>query len=578
MVRVGRYVFKQADASHEFEAIHRLNYQTFVEEIPQHAAAEPGRLIDKFHDKNVYFIALRDGRVVGMVSAHGQPPFSVASRLSDPSILERPGARPMEVRLLAVEPRERNTAVVIGLLWSFYEYAHAHGYTDLYISGVVERLGLYQRLGFLPLGPAVTCGSASFVPMTVPFTRLQAHLPKLLSLWLGRVRRDAPKGTAENGVSPMKEDDPGPPPPEPICLLPGPVTVAPAVRDAFHEPPIYHRGKEFIGRFERVRRQLGDLVGGRDVVLCNGSGTLANETIAATLSAEILPERDERKTRGVILVNGEFGERLARQATRFGLRPRILSWPWGSPWNLDELDAALADEPPGSWVWGVHLESSTGLLNDLPGLVQRSRARGVRVCADCISSLGAVPIDLRGVFLASGATGKSLGAYAGMAIIFADGAALPRTDPSRLPSYFDIAAALATEGPRYTFPSPVLLAVQAALAEYATPESAAARYARYAALGEYVRRRLRELGLPPLADEEHACPVVTTFVPPNNESAEAFVGRCRSWGFAIGGQSGYLAARRLVQIATMGAVTRSDFAALFEHLGRWLTRNAILVG
>lgn len=89
MLRVGRYVFKRAEASHEFEAIHRLNYRTFVEEIPQHPDPGTGRLVDKFHDKNVYFVALRDGRLVGMISAHGQPPFSVAPRLSDPSVLDR---------------------------------------------------------------------------------------------------------------------------------------------------------------------------------------------------------------------------------------------------------------------------------------------------------------------------------------------------------------------------------------------------------------------------------------------------------------------------------------------------------
>jgi len=575
MVRVGRYTFKRADSDHEFEAIHRLNYRTFVEEIPQHPASGTGLLVDKFHDKNVYFIALRDSHLVGMVSAHGQPPFSVASRIEDPSVLDRPGSRPMEVRLLAIEPGERNSAVVVGLLYTFYEFARDHGYTDLYISGVSERVGLYQRLGFQPLGQAVQCGAASFIPMRVTFEQLQANLPKLIRLWQGRVYR----ATSGNG-EPTTDEEAQAGDQEPVCLLPGPVTVAPAVREAFLEAPIYHRGKDFISRFEKVRRLLGEMVGGRDVALFNGSGTLANETIAATLAAELPAGSEVSRAgpRGLILVNGEFGQRLARQVTRFGLKPRILSWNWGSPWNLAEVEAALAEEPSGSWVWGVHLESSTGVLNDLAGLVRRARPRGIRVCMDCISSLGAVPVDLRDVFLASGATGKSLGSYAGIAVVFADGQALPRTEPTRLPSYFDVAAALATEGPRYTFPSPVLRALQAALAPYATPESAAARYEQYAALGMYVRRRLRELGLPPLAEEEVAAPVVTTFVPPGNESAPDFVARCRSWGFAIGGQSSYLAERRFVQVATMGAVSRQDFIPFFDHLGRWLTRHAVLVG
>ncbi|MBY0528334.1 MAG: aminotransferase class V-fold PLP-dependent enzyme [Gemmataceae bacterium] len=571
MLRVGRYVFKRADARHEFDGIHRLNYRTFVEEIAQHADPGTGVLVDKFHHKNLYFIAVRDDQVVGMISAHAEPPFSIATRLSDPSILERPGQRPIEVRLLAIEPAERNNIVLVGLMWCFYEYARDQGFTNLYISGVSERVELYQRMGFTALGPAVAGGSATFVPMTVAFPQMQAKLSKMIVLWKRHMLRMGPD---ENGVM---ESVNGLEPSEPnvVCLLPGPVTTAPAVRDAFHEPPIYHRGPDFVARFERVRRQLGEMVGGREVALCNGSGTLANEAIAATLGAEV---HDEGGKRGIILVNGEFGQRLARQASRFGLNPRVLTWPWGSPWNLDEVDAALAEEPDGSWIWGVHLESSTGVLNDLAGLVRRARAHGVRVCVDCISSLGAVPIDLSGVYLASGATGKSLGSYAGISIVFANGRALPRLDLGRLPSYFDIAAHLGTEGPRYTFPSPILRALQAALAEYATPDLAQARYERYAALGMYVRRQLREFGLAPLADEDNACPVVTTFLPPSNESGPAFVDRCRSWGYAIGGQSGYLMERRMVQIATMGAIRREDLLPFFDHLGSWLTRNAILVG
>src|SRR4051812_7453401 len=75
-VRLGPYLLKVAETAEEVEQVHRLNYRTFVREIPQHADQGDGRLVDKFHDRNVYFIAIREGRVVGMVSAHGGPKFS----------------------------------------------------------------------------------------------------------------------------------------------------------------------------------------------------------------------------------------------------------------------------------------------------------------------------------------------------------------------------------------------------------------------------------------------------------------------------------------------------------------------
>jgi aspartate aminotransferase-like enzyme len=561
MLRVGEYLFKRADTESEFEAIHRLNHRTFVGEIPQHTATPDGRLVDKFHDKSTYFVALHEGQMVGMISIHDQPPFSVGSRLPDPSILERPGTRPLEVRLLAVEPGRRASIVFSGLAWVLFEHARSAGYTHMYISGVEERLALYGHIGFQPLGPAVPCGAAQFVPMVVSVEQLPRLNSRFVELWRKhRLHMDDVTGSARDRTHDRSHDRK----PPPICLLPGPVTISQAVRQAFQQPAIYHRGPEFIDRFNEVRGKLSQMVGGKDVAILNGSGTLANEVVAATLAAE------PRVGRGVLLVNGEFGRRLARQAARFGLFPNVLEWPWGQPWNLDEVAAALAGEPPGSWVWGVHQESSTGVLNDLSGLVDLARSRKARVCVDCISSLGAVPFSLRHVHLATGATGKSLGSIAGAALVFADKVALSDIDTSRVPSYLDVAAALASKGPCYTFPSPTLLALEAALEEYATPERAQARYAHYAALGEYVRGELRELGLEPLTAEEDASPVVTTFAPPGLETSATFVNRCLSWGFEIGGQSGYLAEQRLVQIATMGAVTRECVEPLFERLRGWL--------
>ncbi len=547
MLRVGPYVFKRAETRHEFEQIHRLNYRTFVSEISQYTDPGTDRLVDKFHDKSAYFIVVREGRVVGMLSTHDQPPFSVADRLRDPEILHRPGTRPLELRLLAIEPDTRNSTVFFGLLWSVYEHALANGYTHLFISGLQEREVLYKRLGFEALGAPVTSGRASFIPMILTIGQLPEKLRRVKHLWESHMERVLPLHLRA------------------VCLLPGPVTIAPGVSQAFHQPPIYHRGPEFISLFQKVRRTLGDLVGGRDVGLFNGSGTLANEAVAATLAAGPLAGR------GILLVNGEFGERLARQATRFGLHPRILEWPWGQAWDLEEVESALAEEPAGSWIWGVHLESSTGVLNDLSGLVQLAKARGVRVCLDCISSLGAVPLDLRDTYLATGATGKSLGSYAGVAIVFADAAQLAHLDMDNVPSYFDIPAVLTSQGPRFTFPSPSLLALDAALSAYAGFEKAQTRFEHYKRLGTYVREKLREVGLEPLAADDVACPVVTTFAPPNGDSSEEFVARCQAWGFDIGGQSSYLAQRRLVQIATMGAIRKEECALLFEHLTQCLT-------
>src|SRR5262249_22600804 len=156
------------------------------------------------------------------------------------------------------------------------------------------------------------------------------------------------------------------------------------------------------------------------------------------------------------------------------------TWSWGEPWDLAAVERRLRGEGRHiDWVWGVHQESSTGVLNDLSGLVAVARRAGCKVCVDCISSLGAVPLDLREGYLATGATGKSLGSYAGAALIFADAQHLEHLDFGHTPTYLDLQASLRTTGPRFTFPSSTLLALEAALAGFATPESAQACFERY---------------------------------------------------------------------------------------------------
>jgi aspartate aminotransferase-like enzyme len=320
-----------------------------------------------------------------------------------------------------------------------------------------------------------------------------------------------------------------------ISLMPGPVEIDAKVRAVFCQAPLSHRSSEFIRRFEAVRTALAKMTGARHVALLNGSGTLANEAVGSCLEGP-----------GVVLVNGEFGARLARQAERWRVPVRVVEWPWGVPWDLDRVAWELNG---AEWVWATHLETSTGMVNDIEGLVALANARGVRVALDCISSVGAVPVDLTGVWLASGVSGKALGSYAGVAIVFAS--EIPSLSRP-VPAYLDVAEALRTEGSCFTFPSPLLLALEEALR----------RERNYSPLGTLVRTRLRGMGIEPMVEEPVAAPVVTTFVPPE----PGFLDRCHDLGYRIGGESGYLAARGLVQIATMGAVLASQINGLFDRL------------
>ncbi len=178
-----RYLFKRAESLAELAEIHRLLYRTFVLEIPRYDDPGTGYLVDKYHERNLYFIALRDGRVCGMTAVHDQPPFSVASALENPGVLDRLDPPLLEVRILAVEPAERFGMVFAGLARSVHEYAKAKGYRTIVMTGLAKRQAMYERMGFRPLGPPALRGQESFVPMALNLSNLPERARRSLARW-----------------------------------------------------------------------------------------------------------------------------------------------------------------------------------------------------------------------------------------------------------------------------------------------------------------------------------------------------------------------------------------------------------
>lgn len=158
------YRFKQANTAEEFEEIFALNHDVFAAEVGQYERLETRRLIDKFHDKNRYAIALCASRVVGMIAFHDQPPYSVAEKLADARVLDGLG-KLAEIRLLAIDPLHRRRMVLRGLLLAVYNCAREHD--AMVISARVEEQKLYAALGFRALGAPVRSGAAVFIPMAV---------------------------------------------------------------------------------------------------------------------------------------------------------------------------------------------------------------------------------------------------------------------------------------------------------------------------------------------------------------------------------------------------------------------------
>jgi predicted N-acetyltransferase YhbS len=176
-----------AETEQEYLGIRRLNHRTFASELGQHETTDDEVLADRFEHKSRYIIAVHDGEVIGMVAIHDQPPFSIAQRLPDASLLDRIAGRKLEVRLLAIDPAHRNQMVFAGLLGAMIGIAMSESYQVLLISGIAGRVSIYRRFGFEPLGPPVLSGKASYIPMLLRIADLPEKIRKDIERWRHRL-------------------------------------------------------------------------------------------------------------------------------------------------------------------------------------------------------------------------------------------------------------------------------------------------------------------------------------------------------------------------------------------------------
>jgi aspartate aminotransferase-like enzyme len=520
---------KIASERSEFDQIHQLNHRTFAEEIPQHAATRSGELVDRFHDENTYVIGLDGPRVAAMLAIRGRRPFSLDLKLPDLDRYLPSGRTCCELRLLAVRPEYRAGVLLPAVLAHAWTHIQQSGFDLAVISAIVGQLRLYRHLGFEPFGPLVGTPPACFQPMMLTREAFAVRAPALF-------RRSTPAEPAGGN------------------FLPGPVAVHAEVRRAFAAPARSHRSPAMAEDVAGIQSLLTALTGARHAAVLLGSGTMANDVVAAQLARAGTP--------GVILTNGEFGERLAGHARRWRLDVTVIARPWGHAFDLAALRRALVERPERRWVWCAHVETSTGVLNDVAAIEAACRPLGVDVVLDAISAVGTVPVDFRGVRFATAVSGKALGAYTGLGIVLYNHVVHPA--PAELPAVLDLGLHAGMGTIPFTQSSNLVQALGVALARVDWPR----RYREMAEQAVWLRSRLRAAGFDLIDRGAMPAPgVVTVALAPSISSIQVADALERD-GFLVSARSPYLAARNWIQIALMGQTTPAALDTLVARLER----------
>src|SRR6202451_1952749 len=198
-------------------------------------------------------------------------------------------------------------------------------------------------------------------------------------------------------------------PPRRYLFGPGPSMVHPRVYEALSKPIVGHLDPYFIQVMTDVQQLLKTTYGtnhGATLVI-SGTGSAGMEAAVANFV--------EPGSKLAVFANGYFSDRLTEMAKRNGANVVRFEKAWGETYTDDEAREFIAREKPKVVAY-VHAETSTGALQSGNAICAAAHDAGALVIADCVTSLGGVPVefDKTGIDIAYSCTQKGLSCPPGL--------------------------------------------------------------------------------------------------------------------------------------------------------------------
>ncbi len=341
---------------------------------------------------------------------------------------------------------------------------------------------------------------------------------------------------------------------DPILLTPGPLTTSLATKAAM----LSDWGSwdaAFNAVTADVRRKVLDIVHGHKTHVCvpmQGSGTFSVEAAVNT----IVP----RDGHVLVLVNGAYGTRMAKLTQMMGRKLSTFETAENVPTTPQDVDRLLAGDASITHVGLIHCETSTGILNPLVEIATVVARRGRSLIVDAMSSFAAIGIDARAIPFDAliAASGKCVEGPPGMGFVLARKAVLEKCAGNSSSLALDLHDQWTymerTTQWRYTPPTHVVVAFNAALDQLAAEGGQPARLARYTKNCETLVGGMAELGFKAFLPPEIQAPIIVTFhAPPDPAYAfKGFYERVRDKGFIL--YPGKLTQVETFRVGCIGAI------------------------
>ena len=364
-------------------------------------------------------------------------------------------------------------------------------------------------------------------------------------------------------------------PPRRFLFGPGPSQVETRVYEAMAKPLVGYLDPFLYQVFDDVRKGLRTVFGTQNpyTLVIPGTGSAGMETAVTNFV--------EPGAKFAIFVNGFFCERIAEMGRRHGAHVVRTEKPWGQVFTETEARAFLEKERP-QIVAFVHGETSTGAMQAPEAITRAAHDVGALVIADCVTTLGSVPIrvDETGIDIAYSCTQKGLSAPPGLSPFTVSPRAVERLNSRTAPNpvwYLDLKMLIDYyDGKKYHHTAPVstLYALREALAAI-QDEGVEPRFTRHLEAHASFVRRIEALGLKMhVAAGERLTTLNTPRVPEGVDDAKVRARLLDEFGIEVAGGFGPLAGK-IFRIGVMGPLaTEASLDLFFEAFGQCLAVRA----
>ncbi len=340
--------------------------------------------------------------------------------------------------------------------------------------------------------------------------------------------------------------------------------VHPRVYEALAKPIVGHLDPFFIQVMTDVQQLLKIAYGteaGATLVI-SGTGSAGMEAAVVNFV--------EPGTKIAIFANGYFSDRLTEMAKRNGANIVRFEKAWGETYTDEEAREFIRREKP-KVVGYVHAETSTGALQSGNAICAAAHEAGALVIADCVTSLGGVPVefDKTGIDIAYSCTQKGLSCPPGLSPMAMSPRAMEwlrgRSTPSRS-WYLDLKLIhdYSTVSHRYHHTAPISMfyALREALL-VVTDEGIEKRWERHRRCHQLFVKGIEAMGLSMHVPEEHRITTLNTVcVPKGVEEAKVRQRLLDGPGIEIAGGFGPLAGK-VFRIGIMGPLATEDNVQFF---------------